>query len=122
MKNPFFSTSIHLRLQNCGIFGFYFECATCHRLTFVTLELEKDGIELSESALRSYLPSWLQFKPFWVPTERGRVLTLCACCRSGSTAVTVSREDDGTLCSPENSRPDNATAGYGELTANELKK
>jgi len=102
MTKPSSLTLTRLTLQNCGEFGFYFACSTCHQLVYVMLELGTDGIVLSKPKFPFCHPNWCHSKFFADRTSDVNLLISCAVCRSGETVVTVSKRPDGTYFLAEN--------------------
>lgn len=89
--------------RDLGRFGLTFACGTCGLISSVTLELGKDGIELSDYLADANLSQSSPCSRLVAVTGDGRVSISCGYCRSGKTILEVSLPQDGTSYSLANS-------------------
>jgi hypothetical protein len=101
MIEPSSSTLTIQGLRPFAHFGFYFECGTCHHIAFVTCVLEKDGTVSFDYEGNCYRPNWSQHKPFVAVTQGAKLSISCGVCRSGLTAVVISKNPVGIYFSSE---------------------
>jgi hypothetical protein len=94
---------IGLELRNLDQLGLTFVCGTCHHKLSVTLVPNTDGIELFVSGKDFHFLRLLPPSVVSVQTAKGNLSISFGVCRSGKSAVIISREPAGICSLPENS-------------------